>query len=194
MNATNPTWASYKTSAYFGIHDSLVREGLDYHTLSWENRSINLDDVEVPTGKLVTGIRFRVIDGAITLQVRATEFDFKTGQLKNIDNSFWYVSNNKNRVEIILEDPDVPTASKEKSIPIISPNRFIKFGPSSRYKDVSQTTVPFIDSQLVESHNPTPLSGVGLYYKGLPGFGGFIAPKIFNYNMGPHIIEPTTDV
>lgn len=193
VNVTSPTWHSYSTGDYFSIHDPLVREGRDYHTLTWENRSINLDVVEVPTGKVVTGVRFSIIDGTITLQVRATEFDFITGRLKNVGNSFWYVSNNKNRTEIILESPDVPINTPEKSIPNVFPDRFIKFRPSDRFKDISQTAVPFIDSQLVESHNPTPLSGVGLYYKGWPGYGGFIAPKILNYNLGPHIVEPSQE-
>lgn len=135
------------------------------------------------------GVRFRVIDGALTLQVRATEFDLALGQLKNLDDSFWYMSSNKNRTELILENPDVPTGTPEKSIPNIQKDLFVKFGPSDKFKDISQTTVPFIDSQMVESNNPTPLSGVGLYWKGWPGFGGFIAPTILNYNFGPHIAE-----
>lgn len=190
VNASSPAWASYGTSGYFSLHDPLIREGLDYHTLTWANRSINLDTVEVPTGKVVTGVRFRVIDGAITLQVRATDFDFTAGRLTNVDSSFWYVSPKKARTEIIVENPDIPTNSIDKSIPNILPDRFIKFGPSDKYKDIGQTTIPFIDSQLVESHNPGPLSGVGLYYKGFVGFGGFVAPKILNYNLSPHIIEP----
>lgn len=189
VNATSPAWASYGTGGYFSIADPQVRDGVDYHTLTWENRSVNLDTVEVPAGKVVTGVRFRVINGAITLQVRATDFDFTAGRLINLDSSFWYVSPQKVRTELILENPDVPINSKDKSIPSILPDRFVKFGPSDKYKDVAQTTVPFIDSQLVESHNPGPLSGVGLYHKGFIGYGGFIAPKILNYNFSPHIVE-----
>lgn len=190
VNATSPAWASYGSGGYFSLHDPQIREGLDYHTLTWENRSVNLDTVEAPAGKVVTGVRFRVIDGALTLQVRATDFDFTAGRLINLDSTFWYTSPRKQRTELFLENPDVPTNSRDKSIPNILPDRFIKFGPSDKYKDVAQTTVPFIDSQLVELHNPGPLSGVGLFHKGFIGYGGFIAPKILNYNFSPHIIEP----
>lgn len=190
VNSSNPAWASYGSGGYFSLHDPQIREGLDYHTLTWANRTVNLDTVEVPAGKLVTGVRFRVIDGAISLQVRATDFDFSSGRLTNVDNSFWYTAPRKIRTELVLENPDVPTNSRDKSIPTILVDRFIKFGPSDKYKDIAQTTVPFIDSQLVESPNPGPLSGVGLYHKGFPGYGGFIAPKILNYNFSPHIIEP----
>lgn len=191
VNVTDPTWHTYTSVEYFGIHDALVREGIDYHTLTWENRSINLDSVQVPTGKVVTGVRFRILDGVITLQVRGTEFDFTSGKLRNLGSSFWYTSSKKDRTEILIEEPDIPTNTPEKSIPNIEPDHFIRFGPSDKFKDLSQTTVPYIDSQLVESHNPVPLSGVGLYYKSFPGYGGFVAPKIQNYNLGPHIVSPS---
>lgn len=187
LNVTDSAWRIYSRVEYFSIHDSLVREGIDYHTLTWENRSINLDTVEIPTGKVVTGVRFRVIDGAITLQVRATEFDFISGQLKNLESSYWYMSETKERTEIPLDNLDVPTLSTDKSIPNILTKRFVRFQPTDKYMDLAQTTIPFIDSQMVESHNPMPLSGVGLYFKSFPGYGGFVAPKILNYNFGPHI-------
>lgn len=192
LNVTAPTWHSYNSIDYFTIHDSLVREGIDYHTLTWENRSINLDTVEVPTGKVITGLRFRVVNGAISLQVRATEFDFASGELRNFDNSYWYTSQTKNRTEITLDGLDIPTYTPEKSIPNNLQERFVKFGPTDKFKDLSQTTIPYVDSQLVESHNAMPLSGVGLFYKTFPGYGGFIAPKILNYNFGPHIVGPST--
>lgn len=192
VNTSNPTWASYGTARYFDIRDPSVRDGRDYHTLTWDKRAINLDSVEVPVGKVVTGVRFRIIDGAITLQVRGTEFDFSSGLLKNTDNSFWYTSARKERQEFVLENPDIPINTKEKSIPFALTDRFIKFGPTDRIKDAAQTTVPFIDAQIVEGHNPTPLSGVGIYYKSTPGYGGFIAPKVQNYNFAAHIFEPQT--
>lgn len=167
-----------------------MRENRDYHTLTWEERAVNLDTVEVPAGKVVTGVRFRVINGALTLQVRGTDFDFDVGILINTENSNWYTSTKRTRTEILLDQPDISTNSREKSIPFALPDRYIKFQPTDRYKDIAQTAVPFIDAQLVESHNPSLISGVGLYYKGRQGYGGFIAPKLLNYNFAPHIKEP----
>lgn len=192
LDVSNPTWHLFNKVDYFNIHDATVREGIDYHTLTWQNRSINLDTVELPTGKVVTGVRMRVVDDAITLQVRGTDFDFTTGRLKNLDRSFWFSSEKKTHTEIPLESLDIPILSPEKSIPNILSDRFLKFGPSDKYKDLSQTTIPYIDSQLVESHTPIPLSGIGFYYKAFPGYGGFVGPKILNYNFGPHIVGPTT--
>lgn len=189
VNETNPAKTSKDNDGFFSVRDPRYRSGYDYHTLTMENRSVNLDTVEVPAGKIVTGVRFRVIDGALTLQVRATDFDFTSGRLMNFENNSWYASPVITRTELILEKPDVPTNAKEQSMPSILADRFVKFGPSDKHKDVAQTTVPFIDSQLVESHKPGPLSGVGLYHKGSTGYGGFIAPKILNYNFSPHIVE-----
>lgn len=54
-------------------------------------------------------------------------------------------------------------------------------------KDASQTTVPFIDAQDVTPMNPVPLSGAGIHHKGQPGFGGFLAAKIFTYDFSKHL-------
>lgn len=192
INTSFPTWASWNRNENFYINDPQIRNGIDYHTLSWQNRTVNLDTVEIPDGKVMTGVRFRVDDaGALSLQVRATEFDFISGRLQNLENSFWYASNAKNRVPIILENPGVSTKTEIKSIPDVRRNQFIQFQPTDIYKDIAQTTVPFIDAQLVQpAPNLVPLSGAGLYYKGFPKFGGFIAPKLLTYNYGPHIVAP----
>lgn len=191
VNTSFPTWASWNRNENFYINDPQTRDGIDYHTLSWQNRTVNLDTVEVPDGKVVTGVRFRVVDGALTIQVRATEFDFATGRLQNLENSFWYASNAKNRVELVLERPNIPTKGDIKSIPDVRNNQFIRFQPTDMEKDIAQTTVPFIDAQLVQpGPNLVPLSGIGLFYKGFPQNGGFIAPKVLTYNFGPHIVAP----
>lgn len=54
-------------------------------------------------------------------------------------------------------------------------------------RDAAQTTVPFLDSQPVESLQPVPLSGAGIFHKGQKNFGGFIAPKIITYDFSKHL-------
>lgn len=192
LDTSTPTWHSYNSVDYFHINDAQVRNGIDYHTLTWENRTINLDTVEIPTGKAVTGVRFRIIDNAITLQVRATDFDFISGRLINLERSSWYISDKKNRTEIILDGLDVPILTPEKSIPNIQTNLFVKFGPTDKFKDLAQTTIPYIDAQLVEPHNPVPLSGIGLTYKAFSGYGGKLIKNLFKHyhaNNCAHKIE-----
>lgn len=55
-------------------------------------------------------------------------------------------------------------------------------------KDAAQTTVPFIDTQPVTSR--VPLSGIGIYHKGRAGFGGFLAPTVFTYDLTSHVQLP----
>lgn len=57
-------------------------------------------------------------------------------------------------------------------------NSFVAFTNSDKGLDASQTTVPFLDSQEITANPPMSLQGIGLFYKGEYGFGGFIALKI----------------
>lgn len=61
-------------------------------------------------------------------------------------------------------------------------NTFVKFGWSDYLKDIHQTPVPFLDIQPVVADPPAPLSGAGIYYKGQPGFGGFVGLKLISYS------------
>jgi hypothetical protein len=90
-------------------------------------------------------------------------------------------------VEISLKNPNVPTKSRAKSLPISTPNTFVKFTHSDMGKDAAQTTVPFLDSQSVVNNPPVPLEGIGIFLKGQDGFGGFIAPKVKTFDYGPYV-------
>lgn len=140
-----------------------------------------------PPGSVLTGIKFKAEKGHLSLEIRATKFDFNSGTLQDVVRSEWISSPATTRTPILLESPDKSDRSLSKSIPDITPNSYIDFQPTDIGKDAAQTTVPFIDIELVEPTHPTILSGAGLYYKGQPGFGGFIAPKIVTYDFSPHI-------
>lgn len=162
-------------------------DSVDQYTLTYANRSINLDYVTAPTGHLVTGVRFRIVDGKISLDIRATEFEFSTGRLKNQENSMWVSNPNGGKVKIELQKRNNPAKCDELSAANETPNAFIEFGPTEYWSDVSQLTVPFIDTQRVEPYLPVALSGVGLYYKAANGSGGFIATKLIVYDFAPYI-------
>lgn len=93
-----------------------------------------------------------------------------------------------------LERPHVPLLTPSKSIPDSVPNQFIRFRESDRNMDASQTTVPFLDAQPVVPTKPVPLAGAGLFHKGRPNFGGFIAPKVLTYDFGPHVQAPIDQI
>lgn len=81
------------------IDSTGITNGIDYHTLSYESRAINLDTVLAPAGKLVTGVRFHVLDDkSLTLQIRVTDFDYEQGE----HNQTMTIEHAKLSIEIII--------------------------------------------------------------------------------------------
>lgn len=171
------------------LTDANAVENVDYHVLTYEKRTINLDYVTVPKGHAVTGVRFRVINDRISLEIRATEFDFCTGDLKNHDKSMWVMNSNLERSKIVLPKADVPikTPVDLKTLP----NRYaagsVEFGPTDFWTNVGQLTVPFIDTQRLEPERAVVLSGVGMHLRARDGYGGFIAPRVFVYDFESYV-------
>ncbi|XP_074100710.1 uncharacterized protein LOC141528523 [Cotesia typhae] len=76
-------------------------------------------------------------------------------------------------------NPRVPTATKdnyERSEPCKSR---IFFRQTSATENDMQAIVPYIDLQEIVTDPPEPIHGVGWYLRGFPGYGGFLALKIF---------------
>lgn len=185
VNLTKP-WNAFTEVERFQPGEQA--DGVDYHTLTYKHRSINLDSVVAPPDTLVTGVRFNVIDGVLNIEIRATKFEFSTGRLFN---DHTWISNEKadvHRTPINLKNLDIPPRATDFSVQNVEVDKFVEFQPSGIKQDVAQTTIPFIDSQIVESFDQqAPLSGIGIYFKKANGFGGFIAPKIITYDMAPHM-------
>lgn len=172
----------------FRIGDPNVADGIDYHTLSHANRSVTLDVLHVPAGTVCTGVRFAVEQGSLKLAVRGTRFNFRTGQLSAVpEDSIWVSNTIYQRTEIRLDAVQVPQRSLSKSVPDLRPGQYVQFGPSDRWSDVAQSTVPFIDTQTVRPQVAVPLAGIGLYYKGVPGFGGYVAPKVVTFDYASYV-------
>nr|XP_023013097.1 uncharacterized protein LOC111503107 [Leptinotarsa decemlineata] len=131
-----------------------------------------------------SGVKFDYKNGNLRFQIRVSPFNFTTGV---VSLNSYYVSSSGNRYSIDLDDAAIPTESPS-SEPNWSPNRYIDFTHTSFEKDAAQTTVPFFDIQPVTSFPQVPLKGAGLYYKGNPGYGGFVAPKITTYDFTQHMI------
>lgn len=66
-------------------------------------------------------------------------------------------------------------------------NKFVLFTHSSIDRDVAQTTLPFLDKQMVAPYPGVPLSGVGLYFKGTKNYAGYIGPSVFTYEIAKNI-------
>lgn len=177
---------TWKLATYqFAATDHGPIEGIDYFTLTYENRSINLDDLVVPQGKLVTGVRFYHLNGHLVLQIRATDFNYFSGRLENITYNPWVMNSNggQKEIEIPKKTNPIDVVVGDIYMPEMSENAFVRFSPSDIDHDVGQSTVPFIDTFQLESRNPVVLGGVGLTYKRSDDSGGFIAVKTITYDF-----------
>lgn len=71
----------FVTNDEFQITDANVKDGVDYHKLTWKKRGIDLDSVMAPLNKVVTGVRFNLGDNSrLALQILATDFNYETGR------------------------------------------------------------------------------------------------------------------
>ncbi|XP_017056016.1 uncharacterized protein LOC108097935 isoform X1 [Drosophila ficusphila] len=195
--AVNQSTLEWKPVEKYNFFDRDVKKGVDYHMLSYESRSIDLDDVNTDDNSFViTGVRFRVVGAHLNLEAYYSEFDFKTGQLIQPEvNSYWKSNDNTDvsgsrREKLRVENADVSTRTIAHSIPLSRHNQYIDFTNTGLDKDAAQSTVPFIDIQDVISNPPVPLSGIGIYYKGRQGYGGFLGPKVITYDFTPHVQVP----
>ncbi|XP_065363768.1 uncharacterized protein LOC135957041 [Calliphora vicina] len=191
----NESTLGWKPVDNYTLYERGVINNQDYFTLTYDARSIDLDNIQTFDDKyVVTGVRFQVVGAHLNLQARLSKFDFETGQLINPrENSYWITNevSEYRRNRFLLNDADIPTHTNGKSEPDTGHNQYIKFSATSFEKDVAQTNVPFIDIQKVESKPPVPLAGIGIYHKGRNGYGGFLAPKIMTYDFAPHIQTPS---
>lgn len=189
----------YDTTVFNRSDNFTFRQNIDYFTLSYANRSMNLDTIVAPANQLVTGVRFQLRHGHLQLQIRVTEFDFVSGKLLNVDQSAWLSNDNGGQVEIKLDHPNNPcylanlhseddlSFLSEKLMEFHTPDAYVRFQPSDAIADFSRVTVPFIESYPIKPYEEVPLAGVGIYYKGGVGNGGFIAPKLIVYDFASHI-------
>ncbi|XP_017130381.1 uncharacterized protein LOC108148045 isoform X2 [Drosophila elegans] len=171
----NETTLQWKPVDGYSITDKDVQEGVDFHMLTYEKRSVDLDELKSENNSMVTGLRFK---SGLLIAPKTT--------------SYWVSgSNDQPRHKLSPKDAELSTRSPVPSKPLPSENHFIEFTNSGFEQDVGQSTVPFIDIQDVFSFPAVPLSGIGLYYKGQDGFGGFLAPKLITYDFTPHVQLPS---
>ncbi|XP_043490833.1 uncharacterized protein LOC122516776 isoform X2 [Polistes fuscatus] len=179
---------TWKPVDNYTVYDSDVDNGVDYHTIVWEKRAIDLDDLKSPENHLLTGIKLRMIGTRLNLEIMVTPFNFTTGKLiQPSEKSYWISNDNTDRKELKLKNPDIPIRSELQHVSDSGENQYLNFGPSDREKDAAQSTVPFLDIQPVEPIPPVPISGAGIFHKGRPGSGGFLSLKLITYNFAPHL-------
>lgn len=134
---------------------------------------------------VVTGVRFGEKNGHLALEVTFTKFNYTTGKLadpKVRENIMTKVNHNVKKNIIsgrgnqrpVLYTDNVPSTETKAGL--------VQFSPSNLFDDVGQSTIPFLDTQLVKS-SCAALVGVGLQFRTRDKSGGFIAPILVTYPM-----------
>jgi len=170
----------------------LVANNSAVFTMSYEQRAVDLDSLVAPPGQVLTGVKLRRLGGHLNLEIQATPVKFREGKLLP-DRSTWIGNDNtpatdKPRTFVPIIMPDVPTKLQGQNKVDSTTDQYLQFDATSAHKDVSQTTIPFIDAQPVSPKPSTWLSGAGLYHKGQVGFGGFLGLKVSSYDFSRHLI------
>jgi len=168
-----------------------------FKELSYEERALDLDKLSASTGSVITGIRFRQLGGHINLEIRSTPIRFHTGELIK-QRSIWIGNDNtpatpEMRTKLEIPSPDVPTNQPQSSSMISDKNQYLLFDATSPFKDVRQTTIPYIDSQIVTPKKSSWLSGIGIYYKGFIGYGGYVGAMVSTYDSSKHLVPKRFD-
>ncbi|XP_045478276.1 uncharacterized protein LOC123683340 isoform X2 [Harmonia axyridis] len=188
----DPNSLTWKHVDNYTISDRSVYSGKDYHIMTWEKRSLDLDDLEADQDHVLTGIKFKEIGSHLNFEIHTTPFNYTTGKLdptKSVwkDNPNTDASPRKPRSKVLMYNPDVPTRTPTPSIKLSRSDQFIEFTHTDFERDAAQTTVPFLDAQPVSLMKPVALSGAGLFYKGRINFGGFVTPKVIAYDYSEHL-------
>ncbi|XP_049872982.1 uncharacterized protein LOC126371706 isoform X5 [Pectinophora gossypiella] len=173
--------------------DPGMRDGVDFHTLSYERRAVDLDELDSPAGSILTGVRFRMLGAHLHFEIRSTPFNFTTGRLYP-EKSIWLSNDNtdgnaeKPRKRLELHRPDIPTRTQTPLPVDSSHDQYIEFTHSDFEADAAQSTVPFIDIQPVMPMKGASLaSGAGVIHRGSRGSGGFLAVKLSTYDFARHV-------
>ncbi|WP_411026316.1 hypothetical protein, partial [Salmonella sp. s58078] len=88
-----------------------------YHTLKYESRAFDLDDLIGTDDFVLTGVKLRALGEHLNLEIQLTKFNFTTGKL-NTDISYWESNDNTDgsdrnpRVHHQLSSRIPPTLSK----------------------------------------------------------------------------------
>ncbi|CAG5103879.1 Protein of unknown function [Cotesia congregata] len=160
-----------KTKEWKSADDYPLKEIPDMVTLDYDVKSFNLDDIKLPFGEFLTGVKLQLLkDNHISLAVRGTAMYNSYSQGPS-DNHHWYSPEtlyNEKRENIPLEDfrnsAELSLQNKELSQ---SGRNYVDLTVgihSHKFKNIP--VLPFFDSQDLTSDVPS--GGLGLHLKGYP--------------------------
>ncbi|CAD6240120.1 GSCOCG00002513001-RA-CDS [Cotesia congregata] len=155
-----------------------------------ESFSIMAEDFVFSEDAVVTGVtlgeslRGRYINANGNFDARRDEFESVSKYINMCEAGYENICLTIERISLrdysqSDRNPRVSTATKENYERSESCKTRIFFRHTSATENDIQAIVPYIDLQEVITVPPEPIRGVGWYLRGFPGYGGFLALKIF---------------
>ncbi|XP_063990138.1 uncharacterized protein LOC135169249 [Diachasmimorpha longicaudata] len=164
-----------------------VKENEDFLVIKLgENNGINFDELEVPFGYVLTGVKFILADKKkekspkrVEIALIATRLHRSTGTLcldcrkRTVKSNVVHDQEYKLKTDL---DPHFPT------FPDSGKNQYVLIQSSTVKKEGAQTTLPLFDAVPLVTNPPTPVSGLGIFQKTpVKGdFTGFVALKFLS--------------
>ncbi|CAD6207366.1 GSCOCG00010200001-RA-CDS [Cotesia congregata] len=198
-------------------------EDQDYTYVAHDRAELNLDDILVETGYIVTGVKFERQNlnprqglnmSPLRLKVHGTKFNYVEGKLsiptdaqelklddrryfKWFNASLFDVETDRNygraRDKISMEGKRDSMLSGGNRIDA-RPNSAVEFQPTNFDTDFGQTTIPYFDARPAIIVDGVALGGIALTHRGIPGYGGYVAPKVFSINHAEYIEIDIDDI
>ncbi|KAK0178612.1 hypothetical protein PV327_007490 [Microctonus hyperodae] len=180
---------AYKNNTYGHI---IHGNGLSYGEIHINTTILHLDDIILPFGHVVTGVKFSFKtneSNIIQIQVRATPYNFITNKLIIMNNngeptSFWITAESMDSSKMPEYQRKRMTRSGDIKYDLV-PNQSILFYTSRIRNSGSQIVGPGFDTRLTTSKWPFPLRGVGITIKTYNGKDPSVELKTFPYTIPP---------
>ncbi|XP_016838122.2 uncharacterized protein LOC100118844 isoform X1 [Nasonia vitripennis] len=181
VNESTVEWVPIKA-------DVLAKD--EVYKIKWlGSRTVFLDDIEVPRNNVVVGLGFKAPEQnnikVLRLVAYSAPMNYSAGVLTS--ETYESHSSEESSDEVVLEDLDIPTRRSSQIVQKSANHQYVKFRTTSLLTDVGQSTIPFIDSQSVTTNPASPMSGAGIYHRRSSGDGGFLALKLFTFNVEPEL-------
>nr|CAI5830983.1 unnamed protein product [Callosobruchus analis] len=76
----------------FKITETSVKSGEDYHTMTYDSRSLSLDDLSpTESNTVITGVRFEYMADMLRFQIQVSPFDFLSGKVSQEGSYYRYI-------------------------------------------------------------------------------------------------------
>ncbi|XP_057339801.1 uncharacterized protein LOC130677170 [Microplitis mediator] len=169
--------------------------------LSATLRSFNLDDILLPDGEFVTGVKLeRFTDNHLVLAIQGTQMYDSNNRIISGQTTLRYPqSTGYTRVNINVYQLPAPQDLNIQTYEMSQSGYHYIDLITSKWSDkyTGNAVMPFLDMQPVNLSPPVPLGRLGLFYKSQPGYGGFLAfkhisPKFMHFISEYYVYKLTT--